>query len=94
MEEKNGRVQLARSLDFMRLGQAVNREQWQAAFMALRRLEQTAKETGCNDFERQFAGVKYAIQRRDKAAAVQVLTLIANRRAQILNAAARETENR
>lgn len=85
MDENDGRLQLARSLDFMRVGQAVNRSQWQAAYMALRRLEQTARDAGCTDFDRQLAGVRYAIQRKDKAAAIQVLTLIAGRRARILN---------
>lgn len=74
-----------RSIDFMRVGQAINHEQWQSAFMTLRRLMERAKACECDTFDRQFAGLKYAIQRKDKREAQQVLSLIVTKRARMLN---------
>ena len=35
-------IEFLKSLDFMRLGQALNREQWQSAAMTIRRLDMKA----------------------------------------------------
>lgn len=84
MEEK---LEYINSIDFMRMGQAIAHEQWQVAFMTLRRLEQEAREIGFSDFGQQFVGLRYAIQREDIEEAKQVLTLITNKRARIINEA-------
>ena len=51
-------IDFLKSLDFMRLGQALNREQWQAAAMTIRRLDMKAKEVELLDFERNFTGIR------------------------------------
>lgn len=75
-----------KSMDFMRLGQAINREQWQAAAMTIRRLDMKAKEIGMNDFERNFTGIRQCINRRDGNEAKQILAVVINKRAKHLNA--------
>lgn len=75
-----------KSLDFMKLGQAINREQWQAAAMTIRRLDMKAKEVGMNDFERNFTGIRQCINRKDSNEAKQILAVVINKRAKHLNA--------
>lgn len=82
MEEK---LEYMNDIDFMRMGQAIAHEQWQVAFMTLRRLEQRAREIEFHDFGQQFVGLRYAIQREDIEEAKQVLTLITNKRVRIIN---------
>ena len=55
-------IDFLKSLDFMKLGQAINRGQWQAAAMTMRRLDMKAKEAGMNDFERNFTGDKFILR--------------------------------
>ena len=75
-----------KSMDFMRLGQAINREQWQVAAMTIRRLDMKAKDIGMNDFERNFTGIRQCINRRDGNEAKQILAVVINKRAKHLNA--------
>ena len=79
-----------KSLDFMKLGQAINRGQWQSAAMTIRRLDMKAKEVGMNDFERNFTGIRQCINRKDGNEAKQILALVINRRAKYLNAVSEE----
>lgn len=74
-----------KSLDFMRLGQAVNRGQWQSAAMTIRRLDMKAKEVGMDDFERNFTGIRQCINRKDMQEAKQILAVVVNKRARHLN---------
>ena len=73
-----------KSLDFMRLGQAINHEQWQSAAMIVRRMDNEAKELGLEGFERQFTGIRQCINRKEKAPAQQVLSIIVNKRVQMI----------
>ena len=73
-----------KSLDFMRLGQAINHEQWQSAAMIVRRMDNKAKELGLEGFERQFTGIRQCINRKDKAQAKQVLSIVINKRVQMM----------
>ena len=79
-----------KSLDFMKLGQAINRGQWQSAAMTIRRLDMKAKEAGMNDFERNFTGIRQCINRKDGNEAKQILALVINRRAKYLNTVSKE----
>ena len=79
-------IDFLKSLDFMRLGQALNREQWQAAAMTIRRLDMKAKEVELLDFERNFTGIRQCINRKDGNEAKQILAVVINRRAKYLNA--------
>lgn len=83
-------IEFLKCLDFMRLGQAINREQWQSAAMIIRRLDGKAKECGMNDFERNFTGIRQCINRKDSKEAKQILTVVINRRAKYLNAISQE----
>ena len=78
-------IDFLKSLDFMRLGQAVNRGQWQSAAMTIRRLDMKAKEVGMDDFERNFTGIRQCINRKDMQEAKQILAVVVNKRARHLN---------
>ena len=84
MEYTQEQRQFINSLDFMKLGQAINHEQWQSAAMIVRRMDSKAKEVGMNGFERQFTGIRQCINRRDKAQAKQVLSIVVNKRVQLI----------
>lgn len=89
MEEQ---IEYLKSLDFMRLGQAINREQWQAAAMTIRRLDMKAKEVGMTDFERNFTGIRQCINRKDGNEAKQILAVVVNKRAKYLNEIGKQHE--
>lgn len=86
MNYTSEQIEFLKSLDFMRLGQAINRGQWQAAAMTIRRLDMKAKEVGMNDFEKNFTGIRQCINRKDGNEAKQILAVVVNRRAKYLNA--------
>lgn len=71
-------------LDFMKLGQAINHEQWQSAAMIIRRMDMRAKEVGITGFDRQFTGIRQCINRKDKLQAKQVLSIVINKRVQMM----------
>ena len=73
------------SMDFMRLGQAINHKQWQSASMIVRRLDDMAREAGINDFERAFTGIRQSINRKDEHEAKQIMAIVVNKRAKYLN---------
>ena len=93
MQNDKETYEFIKSMDFMRIGQAVSHGKWQSAHMALQRLMQKATECDCRDFDRQFAGLKYAIQRKDIGEARQILSLIVNKRAQFWNAFSESSKN-
>ena len=84
MEYTQQQCDYINSLDFMKLGQAINHEQWQAAAMIVRRMDMKAKEVGMDGFERQFTGIRQCINRKEKAQAKQVLSIVINKRVQIM----------
>lgn len=68
------------SLDFMRVGQAVNNKQWQAASVKVGKMSVMAKKLGLVRFERPFTGMRQNINRRNGDEALQCLsTIIATR---------------
>mgnify|MGYP003307713518 CR=1 FL=1 len=85
MNYSKEQLEFLKSLDFMRLGQAINRGQWQSAAMTIRRLDMKAKEAGMNDFERNFTGIRQCINRKDVNEAKQILAVVINKRAKYLN---------
>ena len=78
-------IKFLKSLDFMKLGQAINRGQWQSAAMTIRRLDMKAKEVGMQEFERNFTGIRQSINRKDGTEAKQILAVVINKRAKHLN---------
>ena len=85
MQYTNAQIEFLRSMDFMRLGQAINHKQWQSASMIVRRLDDTAREAGINDFERAFTGLRQSINRKDEHEAKQIMAIVVNKRAKYLN---------
>ena len=85
MEYTKEQIEFLKSLDFMKLGQAINRKQWQAAAMTIRRMTMKATETGMQDFERNFTGIRQCINRKDDQEAKQILAVVINKRAKHLN---------
>ena len=84
MEYTQEQQTFIKSLDFMKLGQAIDHEQWQSAAMIIRRMDNKAKEVELMGFERQFTGLRQCINRKDKAQAKQVLSIVVNKRVQIM----------
>ena len=73
-----------KSYDFMRLGQAIHRGQWQSAAMTIRRMDLQAKKLELTAFARPFAGLKQAIARKHAQEAKQILTAVTARRVKML----------
>ena len=73
------------SYEFMQLGQAVNRKQWQAAGMKIQKMSAKAKKLGMTGWENQFTGMKQNIARKNDREALQILSLMINKRVKLLN---------
>lgn len=73
-----------RSYDFMRLGQAAGRGQWQSAAMTIRRMDMMAKKMGAECFLRQFAGLKQAAARKNAQETKQILVAVTAKRVKII----------
>ena len=86
MNYSKEQIEFFKSLDFMKLGQAINRGQWQAAAMTIRRLDMRAKEVEIAEFEKNFTGIRQCINRKDGNEAKQILAIVVNKRARCLNA--------
>lgn len=72
-----------KSYDFMRFGQAVNRGQWEAAYMTLRRMEQRSAELGFH-WGRSMTGLKHAVRQKNAQEAKQILTTMIAKRVQFM----------
>lgn len=90
MKYTKEQIEFLKSLDFMRLGQAINRGQWQSAAMTIRRMDIKAKEIHMDDFERNFIGLRQCINRKDGQEAKQILSVVVNKRAKHLNDLSKE----
>ncbi len=73
------------SKDFLKLGQAVNHENWQVALMTVTRMQKNASEACPNLFDRKLSNIRQCILHRQKAQALDVLSLIVAVRAKELS---------
>jgi hypothetical protein len=73
------------SLDFMKIGQAINHNQWPSAAMIIQRMSKNAKDAGMIEFDRLFTGIRQNINRKNAYEAKQLLALVVNKRAQLIN---------
>ena len=73
------------SMDFMRLGQAISREQWQAASMKAVKMGRKAEELGMTGWEKQFTGIKQNVNRRNREEAQQILALLIAKRVKMIH---------
>ena len=74
-----------KSRDFMKLGQAIEHGNWQIAGMTASKMQRGAKEAGINDFDRQLIGIKQCIAGRAKREALNVLSIMVNKRVAMIN---------
>ena len=72
------------SQDFMRLGQAVGRSQWQAAAMKARKMSVRAGELGIVGIERQMTGIRMNINAKNKEEVLGLLALVVQKRVKVL----------
>lgn len=72
------------SYDFMRIGQAVTKEQWPSAMMTLRRMEQVTRRLGLDGMTRQCGQLRAALNERSKERAKNALALLTQKRVQLL----------
>ena len=72
------------SPDFMKLGQSINQNIWQAAGMCATRMQKNAKDADIHDFDRQLIGIKQCIANRNKKEALDILAVITSRRVSLL----------
>lgn len=68
------------SCDFMKLGQAVNRGQWDSAMMTLRRMDQKVKKLGIKEFEQPMKGLRLALSGRNELQTKQILAMVVAKR--------------
>lgn len=64
------------SMDFMRLGQAVNHENWQSAMMIIKRMSSAAEEIGAEDFERMLSKIRVCVQSKSRSQALNALAML------------------
>lgn len=83
-----------KSLDFLRLGQAINHKNWQAAGMTVKRMEKNAKECGMDEFGKWFMGIKQCVAGGNREEALSIMTLVTNKRVQYMNKLAKDVEGK
>lgn len=84
MELTEEQIQFLHGLYFLKLGQAVNHEQWQTAAMTAQQMERTIKQTGLSDMERNMMGLKQAIRCKNQMESKQILSQLVAKRVQLL----------
>ena len=77
--------ELLKSKDFMKIGQAIEHGNWQVAMMAIGRMITKATELEDEYFVKHFKQLKMAAASRNKQQAQNILALIVNKRAKLLN---------
>lgn len=77
-------TQFLKSLDFMKLGQAVSHDRWESAAMIIRRMDSQAKALGLVCMERPFTGLRQSVNRKNMADAKQILAGVISKRVQLL----------
>lgn len=81
----DSQIKFLKSYDFMRLGHAISSAQWQAVAMATRRMEKSATECEYPDFAKWFKAIRQCAQGSNKSEALQIMTLVTQRRVKLLN---------
>ena len=74
-----------KSLDFMKLGQAIQKENWQTAAMIQRRMETKIKELQLEEFSTNIMNLRQCIIRKDVHGGKQILALMIAKRVRVLN---------
>ncbi len=74
-----------KSYDFMKLGQAIEHGNGQAAAMTAQRMQKKAQELNMDMFVRQLTNIRQCIMHKQGKAAKDILALMVAKRAQMLN---------
>ena len=80
-------LEFYKSLDFMKLGQALQKENWQAAAMIQKRMESKIRALGLQEFSANIMNVRQCIIRKDARGGKQILALMIAKRVKVLNEA-------
>lgn len=75
------------SKNFMKLGQAIDHNNWQAAGMIAQRMQREAKEAEVGDFDRQLVMIKQCIALRKKTEALNTLAAMVSKRVGMMKSA-------
>lgn len=86
MDESEKKKEFLHSFDFMKLGQAVNSNNKQAAVMIARRMEKAANEADLPNFARLISGIRMAMMSGSKSEALNIMTQLTNQRVRLINA--------
>lgn len=81
-------LEFYKSRDFMKLGQAIQKEEWQTAAMIQRRMEMKIKTLQLEEFSTNIMNLRQCIMRKDVNGGKQVLALMVAKRVRALNGTA------
>lgn len=84
MDLTEEQITFLKGMDFMKLGQAVNHGQWQAAAMTVRRMENEIRQNGLTELQRNLMGISQAIRCKNQNQAKQILSQLVAKRVQML----------
>ena len=73
------------SYEFIQLGQAINRKQWQAAGMKIQKMSAKAKKLGMTGWENLFTGIRQNNARKNDMDALQIMASVINKRVKLFN---------
>lgn len=79
------REEFLASKDFLKLGQAVNHENWQVALMTVTRMQKNASEACPGLFDLKLSNIRQCILHHQKSQALDILALIVAIRAKELS---------
>lgn len=84
METEQEWKDFLQSYDFMKVGQAINREQWEIAMMTVSRLERNSRKPGLEAMNRNLKELRNAILAKNTNTAKNLLALVIQKRVQML----------
>ncbi len=82
---KEAQLSFLHSYDFMKLGQAINHQNWQVAAMTVQRMQRNAQKLEMDAFVRQLTNIRQCIMHKQARQAKDILAVMMAKRAQMLN---------
>jgi len=86
------KAEFIKCMDFMKLGRAVNSENWQLAAMTAARMNRNCKEAQVTEMELPLSRMRQLVAARQKQEALNCLALITAKRVQLLKQLEQVTE--
>lgn len=84
-ERTEAELSFLKSYDFMKLGQAINHQNWQVAAITLQRMQKNAQELELDSFVRQLGNIRQCVLHKQARQAKDVMAVMMAKRAQLLN---------